>query len=184
MCATACGTTYANFTVHGPLAIAHLSTPAGSTFGGRIASAFNPTDIFKDRAVLDFDTADSSVLREDRLGVFMIRGQYVFAAGSLTLDYSPRLARPTPLGGNVSAFSLREAVLNNQQRLFAKLNLKLGEDFTPELIVARTRGTWKIRKQPHPRRRQSHDSLSRGGRIRGAWDRRRCNRLRDTHRRF
>ena len=40
-------------------------------------------------------TADPSVLREDRLGTLMVLGQHVWAGGSVTRAFAPRVTLPT-----------------------------------------------------------------------------------------
>lgn len=115
-----------------------------TNFRNGVASAFNPTDVFKDRAVLDFDTADASVLREDRLGPLMARGQYVFDKGSITAAYAPRLSDPDPFGEPNSAVSFRTGRINAGERFILKGNVRLGRDFAPEVLVFKTHGDWRL----------------------------------------
>jgi hypothetical protein len=62
-----------------------------------IALGFNPTDFFRPRTLLDQASLDPSVLRQDRLGSFMLRAQSIWNAGSASLVYAPRLYAPAPL---------------------------------------------------------------------------------------
>ncbi|HYM03085.1 MAG TPA: hypothetical protein VET85_09080 [Stellaceae bacterium] len=64
-----------------------------------VALGFNPTDFFKTRTLVDQASLDPSVIREDRLGTFMIRGQRIMDQGSVSISYAPRLYDPSPLTG-------------------------------------------------------------------------------------
>src|SRR5262249_56082061 len=76
--------------------------------GGRInlksgvAIGFNPTDFFKTRAVVEPLSIDPAVLREDRLGTVMLRGQFVWRHGSVSAAFAPRVASPPPLYTNTT----------------------------------------------------------------------------------
>ena len=66
--------------------------------GGRInlrsgvASGYNPTDFFKRNAVRVATSLDPSALRNNRLGVVMLRAQRITESGALTLALAPRLS--------------------------------------------------------------------------------------------
>jgi hypothetical protein len=62
-----------------------------------IALGFNPTDFFKTRTQLDQASLDPSVIREDRLGTLMLRGQSIWNSGSASLVFAPKLYAPTPI---------------------------------------------------------------------------------------
>jgi hypothetical protein len=62
-----------------------------------IALGFNPTDFFRPRTLLDQASLDPSVLRQDRLGTFMLRGQSIWNGGAASLAFAPRLYAPAPL---------------------------------------------------------------------------------------
>jgi hypothetical protein len=71
--------------------------------GGRInlrngvALGFNPTDFFKTRTLIDQASLDPSVIRQDRLGTVMLRGQRIWGRGSASLAYAPKLDSPAPI---------------------------------------------------------------------------------------
>lgn len=60
-----------------------------------VGSGYNPTDFFKERAVLTATTRDPNALRTDRLGVVALRGQYLAGWGSATVALVPRLDAPS-----------------------------------------------------------------------------------------
>jgi hypothetical protein len=67
-----------------------------------IALGFNPTDFFKTRTQLDQASLDPSVIREDRLGTLMLRGQSIWNSGSASLAFAPKLYAPTPIAFGVA----------------------------------------------------------------------------------
>jgi hypothetical protein len=85
---------------------AYLSAQLGSqTFleAGRInirngvALGFNPTDFFKAGTLVEQASLDPSVIREDRLGTFMVHAQTIWNGGSADVSFAPKLSAPTPI---------------------------------------------------------------------------------------
>ncbi|HLG98114.1 MAG TPA: hypothetical protein VKX49_17495 [Bryobacteraceae bacterium] len=103
------------------------------------ALGFNPTDFFKTRAVIEPLSADPSVLREDRLGAFMIQGQYIGQGRTLLIAIAPPLAHTTPIYSNTNLPSINPAFgrTNDHTRLLVKGSANLGSDFSPELLFYR-----------------------------------------------
>lgn len=60
-----------------------------------VALGFNPTDFFKTRTQLDLASLDPSVIREDRLGTAMLRGQSIFSNGTASIAFAPKFYAPT-----------------------------------------------------------------------------------------
>lgn len=101
-----------------------------------VAYGHNPTDFFRTGAVVDPFSADPRVLREDRLGALMLRGQTVWSAGSATLLYAPKVATKdatysTDRHGLEPGFDRTNAA----NRWLAKTSLELANDLAPEVLV-------------------------------------------------
>jgi hypothetical protein len=104
-----------------------------------VAAGFNPTDFFKTRAVVDRTSQDPSVLRENRLGTLMTRGQGIWEGGALTLAYAPRLYDPSRIYAPDALPSLDPMFdrTNAQHRFLLKTNLDLVDDLSPEVLLYR-----------------------------------------------
>jgi hypothetical protein len=102
-----------------------------------VAAGFNPTDFFKTRAVVEPLSIDPAVLREDRLGTFMLEGQHIGEGGSVTLVYAPQLYRPSPIYTDLTLPSFDPVLdrTNAHQRLLLKTSVTLFDDFTPEALL-------------------------------------------------
>lgn len=102
-----------------------------------VASGYNPTDFFAARSVVDPNTADPQVLREDRLGAVMIEGQYLWAGGSAVLLYSPKLSDPAPLRTTAQLPALGPFFdqTNTTGRWLAKITANVADDLAPELLL-------------------------------------------------
>jgi len=100
-----------------------------------VAMGFNPTDYFKKYAVTTRISEDASVLRENRLGTFMIRGQKVWEKGSLTLIAAPEISHePDKWWTDGSERGLQLQRTNNHTRLLAKVNVNAFQDMNPEIL--------------------------------------------------
>ena len=104
-----------------------------------VALGYNPTDFFRTRAVVEPLSADPTVLREDRLGTLMVRGQQLLEAGSITLAFAPKLYEPSPIYTNTSLPSLNPMLdrTNASNRFLAKGSINLGDWLSPELLLYR-----------------------------------------------
>lgn len=101
-----------------------------------VALGFNPTDFFKTGAVVDRISEDPSVLRETRLGAFMVRGQRVWDGGALTLAYAPDIHdRGRAYATDNRSFDPGFDRTNAEHRALAKMSLDLGKDFAPEILA-------------------------------------------------
>ena len=100
-----------------------------------VAMGFNPTDYFKKYAVTTRISEDASVLRENRLGTFMIRGQKVWEKGSLTLIAAPEISHePDKWWTDGSERGLQLQRTNDDTRLLAKVNVNAFQDMNPEIL--------------------------------------------------
>jgi len=107
-----------------------------------VALGYNPTDFFKTRAVVEPLSADPTVLREDRLGTLMLRGQQVFDHGSLTAAFAPRLYSPSAIYTNLNLPSFDPSLdrTNAADRLLLKGTANLSANVSPELLYYREGG--------------------------------------------
>ena len=106
-----------------------------------MALGFNPTDFFKTRAVVDPTSADPSVLRDDRLGTFMVSGQAIWSGGSLSVALAPKLTDATPpySSRNLPNFDPMFDRTNAHTRALIKASVNL-LGVNPEFLVYREMG--------------------------------------------
>jgi hypothetical protein len=97
-----------------------------------VALGYNPTDYFRAGALRSIVSIDPASLRENRLGSAMLRGQAMWAGGSLTGLYSPRLAdRP-----NSGAYNLDLGATNQRARWQLALSQKLSDRINPQWLLS------------------------------------------------
>lgn len=126
--------------------------PAAGTFveAGRVnvrtgvASGFNPNDYFRSGSTVDPTTQDPTALRQNRLGAFMLRVQRIADDGAISLLVAPRLADDKGLSPSTPPLGLRVAQTNDQTRWLLRDVLRLGDDFSPELVVFKRPGEWRL----------------------------------------
>jgi hypothetical protein len=102
-----------------------------------VALGFNPTDFFKTRAIVEPLSADPTVLREDRLGAFMLQGQAIWTGGAVTFAFAPKLADESPLYANddLPGFDPMAGRTNAHTRALIKASVDLFESISPEFLV-------------------------------------------------
>jgi hypothetical protein len=102
-----------------------------------VAMGFNPTDVFKTRAVVEADSADPSVLREDRLGTLMFRAQQDWDGGAVTFALAPKIADETApyLNTNLPSFNPMFDRTNAHTRALLKASFHLLDDVSPEVLA-------------------------------------------------
>lgn len=108
--------------------------------GGRInvrngaALGYNPTDFFKTRSLVGQASLDPSVIRQNRLGTVLLRAQSLWAWGSSSLAFAPKLAEPSPLAESRPVpFEPRFDATNAAARLLCTLSFELF-DLSPQLL--------------------------------------------------
>lgn len=103
------------------------------------ALGFNPTDFFKTRAVVQPLSADPSVLREDRLGTFMLRGQHIAEGATVDVAFAPKLYDPSRIytSTNLPSFDPVLDRTNAHDRLLLKASAELVDRVSPELLFYR-----------------------------------------------
>lgn len=107
-----------------------------------VALGFNPTDFFRTRAVVEPLSSDPTVLREDRLGAVMLRGQHIWDGGAVTVAFAPKLANPTKVYNATDLRSLDPSFdrTNDHNRFLLKGSVTLAADVAPELLLYREGG--------------------------------------------
>ena len=96
-----------------------------------VASGFNPTDYFRDRAVRSETSVNPASLRENRLGTVMLRGQRVWTGGSVSAIVAPKLAdaaNDAPFGADLGA-------TNQRSRWLLSWSQRFGDDFAPQWLL-------------------------------------------------
>ena len=99
-----------------------------------VALGFNPTDFFKTNTLIETASLDPSVIREDRLGALMLRGQTIFSGGSASFAFAPKIQRPLALTASTSGFDPRFDRTNSADRFLATVNLDLA-DLSPQALI-------------------------------------------------
>jgi hypothetical protein len=95
------------------------------------AYGYNPTDFFRDGSLRTLTSADPFALRQNRLGVAVLRGQGLWSDGSISLAYAPKLAeRPNPDGWNLDLGST-----NNRDRGVMTLNTQMSQRVSTQLLA-------------------------------------------------
>ena len=133
---------FSSQTVQNDLREAYVAwEPRPSTFleAGRInvrsgvALGFNPTDYFKTRTAVGQASLDPSVIRENRLGTLMVRAQWLWAGGSASLAFAPRVGPAAPLTPRDRlGVNPRLTATNGDHRVLAALSLEVA-DLSPQL---------------------------------------------------
>ena len=97
---------------------------------------YNPTDFFHDGSLRVLTTADPFAVRENRLGTVMLRGQRLWADGSLSVSIAPKLAdRPNPDG-----WSLDLGSTNNRDRALIALSTQFSQRVSSQVLVYKQQG--------------------------------------------
>jgi len=98
------------------------------------ALGFNPTDFFKTRSLVGQASLDPSVIRQNRLGTLMLRAQALWAWGSTSIAYAPKLANPSQVSEkNPVGVDPRFDATNAAHRVLCTLSLEL-LDLSPQLL--------------------------------------------------
>ncbi len=99
------------------------------------ALGFNPTDFFKTRTLVGQASLDPSIIRQNRLGTLMVRGQAIWNGGSASIAYAPKIARPSPVvEDDPIGVDPRFDATNAAHRVLCTLNLEL-LDLSPQLLA-------------------------------------------------
>ena len=100
------------------------------------AYGYNPTDFFRDGSLRVLTSADPFALRENRLGTVMLRGQYLWANGSMSLAVSPKMAdKPSADGWNLDLGST-----NNRDRYLLALSTQFSQRVSSQVLMYQESG--------------------------------------------
>ncbi len=113
-----------------------------------VGSGYNPTDFFKQGAVLTATTRDPNALRTDRLGVVALRLQSLASWGAASVTYIPALQNR---GSLVDIDRRRRGFgylgldrTNAADAVFVKLAPRISETVSVDLLALRDRGRTKL----------------------------------------
>ena len=103
-----------------------------------VALGFNPTDLFRTKAVVEPLSNDPSVLRDTRLGTVALRLQWLWEGGGASIAYSPKLATSQPLYSRLTLPSLDPMLdrTNDAHRVVAAVSQEWANGFNTELVGA------------------------------------------------
>lgn len=108
------------------------------------ALGWSPSDFFKARTLVGQSTLDPSVIRQNRLGTLMVRGQAIGSGGSVSLAFAPEVASPSPIIANDAlGVEPRFASTNAAARVLGTLDLDLF-DLSPQLLGSYEPGRAKV----------------------------------------
>lgn len=96
-----------------------------------VAIGYNPTDYFRTGALRSITSIDPAVLKKNRLGSVMLRGQKLWESGSLTALYSPKLESQP----NNAPFNIDLGATNHTNRWLLSTTQKLSGNFSPQWLI-------------------------------------------------
>jgi len=96
-----------------------------------VATGYNPTDEFRSSAVRSVDSSDPVSLRENRMGSVMVRGQTLWAGGSLTALFSPKLDNQP----NAAGYNIDLGATNHEDRWMLIASEQITQAVNPQLLV-------------------------------------------------
>src|SRR5215813_11990957 len=103
-----------------------------------VALGFNPTDLFRTKAVVEPLSNDPAVLRDTRLGAVALRLQWLWEGGGASIAYAPHLATSKPLYSRLTLPSLDPMLdrTNDAHRVVAAVSQEWANGLNTELIGA------------------------------------------------
>lgn len=109
-----------------------------------IALGFNPTDFFKARSLVGQPSLDPSVVRQNRLGALMVRGQTIWNGGSASVSFAPKVADPPDVvDPDRNGLDPKFDATNAGYRLLCTLSFDV-LDLNPELLAYLERDRSKV----------------------------------------
>lgn len=101
------------------------------------AYGYNPTDFLRDNALRTITTLNPFTLRENRLGTVMLRGQHLWADGSLALLFAPELSSTRSGDG----FSADWGATNARDRVLFTVDQRWSEGLSSQLSLYKEDGS-------------------------------------------
>ncbi len=109
-----------------------------------VALGFNPTDFFKTRTQVNLASLDPSVIREDRLGTVMLRGQSILSGGTASIAFAPKFYTPTRIvAGSQPGISPMLDRTNAADRVLLSAGYDVA-DLSPQALVYRERNQTRL----------------------------------------
>jgi hypothetical protein len=108
------------------------------------ALGFNPTDFFKTRALVGQASLDPSVIRQNRIGTLMVRGQAIWSGGSASVAVAPKVMSPSPvIESDPLGVDPHVAATNAASRVLGTLSFDV-LNLSPQLLGYFERGRSKL----------------------------------------
>lgn len=101
-----------------------------------VAFGYNPTDFFREGALRSPVSADPTIIKKNRQGSAMLRGQMLWDGASLTALYSPALSDPP---GSPADLPGRGAT-NQRDRGLLIFSKRISEDLHPQWLLYKKQG--------------------------------------------
>lgn len=101
-----------------------------------VAIGYNPTDFFRDGALRSPVSVDPTLIKKNRQGSVMLRGQALWEGASLTALYSPALSDHP----DSSAFDPDWGSTNLRDRGLLIFSKRLSDDFNPQWLLYKDEG--------------------------------------------
>ena len=108
-----------------------------------VGLGFNPTDFFKTRTLVGQSSLDPSVIRQNRLGALMVRGQAIWGSASATLAFAPKVAAPSAIAGDSLGLDPQLSATNAANRWLATFSFEV-LDLSPQLLGYLEHGRSKV----------------------------------------
>ena len=102
-----------------------------------VALGFNPTDLFRSKAVVEPLSNDPAILRDTRLGTVALRLQWLWEGGGASITYAPRLSTSRPVYTRLTLPSIDPMLdrTNDAHRILATVSEEWANGFNTELVA-------------------------------------------------
>lgn len=101
-----------------------------------VALGYNPTDFFREGSLRSPVSVDPTVIKKNRQGSAMLRGQMLWEGASLTALYSPAMSDPPD---SPAALPDRQAT-NQRDRALLIFSQRISEDLQPQWLLYTSQG--------------------------------------------
>src|SRR5215472_2119190 len=103
-----------------------------------VALGFNPTDLFRTKAVVEPLSNDPAILRDTRLGTVALRLHWLWEGGGASITYAPKLSSSRPVYTRLTLPSIDPMLdrTNDAHRVVVSVSEEWSNGFTTELIGA------------------------------------------------
>lgn len=101
-----------------------------------VAVGYNPTDFFRKGSLRSPVSVDPTMIRKNRQGSAMLRGQMLWEGASLTALYSPALNDPA----DTPAFPSDRGATNQRDRSLLIFSKRISDDLQPQWLLYTSQG--------------------------------------------